>query len=149
MTKLKSLSVAAALATAVSAAAVSAQAPSPPQLMAVLTTADPQTQFMALTLLRTSGVEPGQMRILLCGPSGDLALKTPAEASPQTFGPQSSTAQALLMELGAQGAKVEVCAIYLPGRQSDRSLLLETIGVASPTDIGPLLVDPAVRVLTF
>ena len=149
MTKLKSLSVAAALATAVSAAAVSAQAPSPPQLMAVLTTADPQTQFMALTLLKTSGVDPRQIRILLCGPGGDLGLKAPAEASPPTFGAASGTAQALLAELDVKGATIEVCAIYLPARRSDRSILMDSIGVASPADIGPILADPTVRVLTF
>lgn len=149
MTKLKTTSAAVALATMMATDPVSAQSPAPVRLMAVVTTADPETQFMALTLLKTSGVEPGQIRILLCGPGGDLGLKAPTDPSPPTFGPASRTAQALLMELDSLGTTVEVCAIYLPARQSDRSVLLDPIGVASPVDIGPILANPAVRVLTF
>ncbi len=149
MTVLKTVSSAVALATAIATGPTSAQTPSPIRLMAVVTTADPETQFMALTLLKTSGVDPRQIRILLCGPGGDLGLKAPAEASPPTFGAASGTAQALLEELDVKGATIEVCAIYLPARRSDRSILMDSIGVASPLDIGPILADPAVRVLTF
>jgi hypothetical protein len=149
MTALKTASAAGARATSPATGPASAQTPSSIRLMAVLTTADPETQFMALTLLKSSGVDPRQIRILLCGPSGDLGLKLPAEASPSTFGPASRTAQALLAELDEQGATIEVCAIYLPARRSDRSILMDSIGVASPIDIGPILADPAVRVLTF
>ena len=149
MTAFKTASAAVALATALATGPASAQTPSPIRLMSVITTANPEAQFMALTLLKTSGVDPRQIRVLLCGPGGDLALKVPAEASPQTFGPESRTAHALLAELDENGATIEVCAIYLPARRSDRSILMDSIGVASPADIGPILADPAVRVLTF
>ena len=149
MSAIKTVSAAVALATAISTGPASAQTPPLTRLMAVVTTADPETQFMAMTLLKTSGVAARQIRILLCGPGGDLGLKVPAETSSPTFGPASRTAQALLAELGEDGATIEVCAIYLPARRSDRSILMDSIGVASPVDIGPILADPAVRVLTF
>lgn len=149
MTALKTASASIARETSLATGLTLAQTPSPIRLMAVVTTADPETQFMAMTLLKTSGVDPRHIRILLCGPGGDLGLKVPAGASPPTFGPASRTAQALLTELDEQGATIEVCAIYLPARRSDRSILMDSIGVASPIDVGPVLADPAVRVLTF
>ena len=127
----------------------SSQTPVSLRLMVVVTTADPETQFMALTLLKTSGVDARQIRILLCGPGGDLALKVPDQASLPTFGPTARTVRALLAELEQDGATIEVCAIYLPARRLDRSVLMDSIGVASPVNIGPILADPAVRVLTF
>lgn len=127
----------------------SSQTPVSLRLMAVVTTADPETQFMALTLLKTSGVDARQIRILLCGPGGDLALKVPDQASFPTFGPAARTVRVLLAELEEDGATIEVCAIYLPARRLDRSALMDSIGVASPVNIGPILADPAVRVLTF
>jgi hypothetical protein len=47
------------------------------------------------------------------------------------------------------GATVEVCAIYLPGRAEDASVLLDGVGAADPAQIGALLADPDVRVLSF
>ena len=47
------------------------------------------------------------------------------------------------------GATVEVCAIYLPGRGEDVSVLLEGIGVADPSQMAGRLMDPDARVLSF
>lgn len=119
------------------------------RLMVVLTTPDPQTQFMAFTLIASSGIEPATVRVLLCGPGGDMALRDTTDAPAPRFGPDQVTVQSRLIDLGAKGATLEVCAIYLPSRGSDRTALIESVGVARPAEIGPILVAPDVHVLTF
>lgn len=47
------------------------------------------------------------------------------------------------------GASVEVCALYLPARGADTSVLLDGIGVAKPPEMAARLMDPATRVLNF
>lgn len=47
------------------------------------------------------------------------------------------------------GATVEVCAIYLPGRGEDPSVLLDGIGVAKPGEMAAKLMAPDARVLSF
>lgn len=131
------------------AGAASAQGSSGAGLLAIVTNPDPQSQFMAYTLIGSSGVSPEAIRILLCGPAGDAALRDTVDSSSARFGPNAATVQSQIETLVNRGATVEVCAIYLPSRGADASVLIEGVGVASPTEIGPLMVAPDVRVLTF
>jgi len=126
-----------------------AQGNSTEGLLAIITNPDPQSQFMAYTLIGTSGVNPEAIRILLCGPAGDAALRDTVDAASPRFGPNAATVQSQIESLVVRGAKVEVCAIYLPSRSADASVLMEGVGVASPSEIGPLMIASDVRVLTF
>ena len=47
------------------------------------------------------------------------------------------------------GATVEVCAIYLPGRGEDASVLLDGIGAADPAAMAARLVAPNTQILGF
>lgn len=131
------------------AGSAQAQDSSGVRLLAIITNPDPQSQFMAYTLIGSSGVSPQAIRILLCGPAADSALRGTVDASSARFGPNAATVQSRIEALAAGGATIEVCAIYLPSRGADASVLVEGVGVASPTGIGPLMISPDVKVLTF
>ncbi|SHM77304.1 hypothetical protein SAMN05443432_11615 [Roseovarius litoreus] len=47
------------------------------------------------------------------------------------------------------GATIDVCAIYLPGRNADPLVLLDGIGVAKPGEMAEKLMAPDARVLSF
>lgn len=49
----------------------------------------------------------------------------------------------------ANGATVEVCAIYLPGMGADASVLLDGVGVAQPPAMAGAMMDMTARVWSF
>ena len=63
------------------------------------------------------------------------------------------------MNMSAQGlmktvmektkTKVEVCAIYLPGKGLDQTALIDGITVADPAAIAKLMVDKNTKVASF
>ncbi len=134
-----------ALATATSSAVSSAADPVP-DLLVVVTSENPQVQGMAMVLSRQSLGRGAQVRILLCGPGGDVALK----GAPQVeLKPRGMTPQGMLSGLVAKGVKVEVCALYLPNQQKQPSDLIEGVGVAKPPVIAEAMLGPNVRLFTF
>lgn len=142
-------------ALAVSAAASAALLASPalagsaPALVTVITSADAQTQLMAM-VLTTQAVEQGaEARILLCGPGGDIALSEAPESATAPQPPRDMSPQGMVKMLMARGVRVDVCAIYLPGLGAGPEVLLEGVGVAQPAEMaGAMLVDSA-RVWSF
>ncbi len=62
------------------AAALPAQAQEKPDLVTILTSAEPQTQLMSMVLTMQALQQGSNTHILLCGPGGDLALKEPPPA---------------------------------------------------------------------
>jgi len=120
------------------------------EMLSIISTPDAQTQLMAMVLtLQTAGqgVAP---RILLCGPAGDIALKDAPETATAGQPPRDASPQGLMRRLmNDAGATVEVCAIYLPARGDDASVLIEGVGVADPAEIGALIADPDTRVIGF
>lgn len=144
---MKKLLLSAAL---VASTAVAAFAEDASKVVTVVTSADPQTQLMSMVLTMAAAQQGAQAHILLCGPAGDLALKdAPATATagqpPRDMSPQG------LMQMIRQntGAKVDVCAIYLPGKGADASVLLDGVGVAKPSEMAARLMDKDARVLSF
>lgn len=127
------------LAAALGLAATNAMADET-NLVTILTAPEPQTQLMAMVLTMQSAQQGAAPHVLLCGPAGDLALKdAPASATaPQP--PRDMSPQGLLMAIAKQpGAKVEVCAIYLPGRGDGPEVLMDGIGVAKPGEMAAAL----------
>lgn len=144
---MKKLLLSAAL---VASTAVAAFAEDASKVVTVVTSADPQTQLMSMVLTMAAAQQGAQAHILLCGPAGDLALKdAPATATagqpPRDMSPQG------LMQMIRQntGATVDVCAIYLPGKGADASVLLDGVGVAKPGEMAARLMDKDARVLSF
>ncbi len=53
------------------------------------------------------------------------------------------------MMMANQGLKVQVCAIYLPGRGEDASVLVEGVTAAAPDAMGAAIVAPGTTVMSF
>lgn len=120
------------------------------KLVTVVTSADAQTQLMAMVLTMQAAKQGAQTHIMLCGPAGDLALKDAPETATAGQPPRDMSPQGLMQMIREKtGATVEVCAIYLPGRGADQSVLLDGIGVAKPDEMARRLMADDTRVLNF
>ncbi|MBS0124699.1 hypothetical protein [Thetidibacter halocola] len=127
-----------------------ALAEAPDTLVTILTAPEAQTQLMAMVLASQAAQQGATPHILLCGPAGDLALKeAPASATaPQP--PMGMSPQGLLMKImEIPGARVEVCAIYLPGRGAQPSILLDGVTVAKPADMAAAMIAPGARIASY
>ncbi|UYV35648.1 hypothetical protein N4R57_11240 [Rhodobacteraceae bacterium D3-12] len=140
---------AAGLAALAGFAATVSQADDATELVTVVTSPEPQTQLMAMVLTMQAAQQGAKAHILLCGPAGDLALKNAPESATAGQPPRGMSPQGLMKAIQAKtGASVEVCAIYLPGRSADASVLIEGVGVAKPGAMASDLLD-ADTVLSF
>jgi predicted peroxiredoxin len=112
----------------------------------VITDKEPMVQMMAL-VLSTQTVEQGKsLRILLCGPAGQLAIK----GSKQTmFKPLDKSPQMLLGSLISKGVKVEVCPLYLPAVGKNESSLVPGITVAKPPVVAKEMRGEGLRLMSF
>ncbi len=123
--------------------------PDSANLLTLITSPDPETQFMALTLTRSAKAAGASPRILLCSAGGDLALGNPPAPAITPLKPSGLTPQDLLKTLIADGVQSDVCAIYLPNRPIGPDALIDGVGVAKPDDIGRLLANPGLRLFSF
>ena len=115
-------------------------------LFVVVTSADPQTQGMAMVLSMQAVQQGAEVQMLLCGPGGDLALK----GSPQTvLKPRDVTPQGMLTKLVGMGVKPSVCALYLPNNGKSPADLIEGVGVAKPPAIAAALLADDTKLFTF
>ncbi len=142
------------LAAAVAALALTgpaAQAETAPEtLVTILTAAEPQTQLMAMVLAVQAAQQGATPHVLLCGPAGDIALKDAPEGATAPQPPKGMSPQGLLKTIVAlPGAKVEVCAIYLPGRGADASVLIEGVTVAQPPAMAAAMIAPNARIASY
>jgi predicted peroxiredoxin len=130
-------------------AAPAAQADEAKQMVTILTSQEPQTQLMSMVLTMQSMQAGAGAYVLLCGPAGDLALKdAPASATaPQE--PKGMSPQVLMQKIMEQGATVEVCAIYLPGKGVAQDALLDGIGAAKPPAVAKRLLADDTRIMSF
>ncbi|MEB8389185.1 hypothetical protein OO012_18305 [Rhodobacteraceae bacterium KMM 6894] len=119
------------------------------KLVTVITSADAQTQLMGMVLTMQSVKAGASAHMLLCGPGGDLALKDAPDSATAAQPPMGMSPQGLMQKIMEAGATVEVCAIYLPGKGADASVLLDNVGVAAPPAMAARLMDADARVLSF
>ncbi len=141
------LTLALALMTVIAWASGAVAADEPkPNLFVVVTSADPQTQGMAMVLSMQSVKQGAKVRVLLCGPGGEMALK----GAPQTgLKPKNVTPQAMLGMVMGMGVTAEVCALYLPNAGKTADDLIDGVGVAKPPAIASALLAPNTRLFTF
>lgn len=119
-------------------------------IVAVVTTDQPQIQLMSMVLTVQAAQQGVDVHVLLCGASGDLALKDAPDAVTTPQPPMSISPQSFMTLLADyDNTTIEVCALYLPGKGIQRSDLLEGIGVASPSEMAALLTRDTARVLSF
>jgi len=128
-------------------ATLAIEAETPETLFVVLTSADAETQMMALVLATQTMNQDVAVRILLCGEAGNLALK---DSESPSFKPADRSPKQLLMGLIDRGAQAEVCGIFLPNRPHlSQDDLLENVGTARPPEVAAFMRQENVRLFTF
>ncbi|WP_321393102.1 hypothetical protein [Emcibacter sp.] len=135
-----------AVSLLLSALTLTVHAEDKPSILTVITSPDTQTQGMAFVLSLQSVKQGATVRVLLCGPAGDLALKGAAETR---LKPKGMSPQMLMNNLMSQGVAVEVCALYLPNAGKTPVDLVDGIGVAKPPAIAAAMLAPDTRLFTF
>jgi sulfur relay (sulfurtransferase) complex TusBCD TusD component (DsrE family) len=123
--------------------AFSAQAES---LFVNIHSAGAMAQGAALVLAGQALEQKAEVRVLLCDAAGDIALVGQAMPS---LKPRNVTPQQMLQGLMKAGAKVEVCALYLPNTGRQPSDLIAGVTPAKPADVAAHLLKPGVRTLGF
>lgn len=115
-------------------------------LFVVVTTPDAQTQMMAM-VLSTQTINQGKsVRMLLCGPAGELAVKN----SEQTMlKPLNKSPQMLLQGLIKSGATVEMCPLFLPNKGADAAVLIDGVSIAAPPVVAQKLLEEGFKLFTF
>ncbi len=127
-----------------------AMAEGPNRLVTILTAPEPQTQLMAMVLTMNAIAAGAEAEMLLCGPAGDIALKEAPASATAGQPPRDASPQGLMkMMMEKNGLKVQVCAIYLPGKAADASILLDGVTPAAPDAMGAAIVAPSTSLLTF
>lgn len=121
----------------------------PTKLLTVVTSANPQTQLMAMVLTRASMMQGAEAHVLLCGDAGDLALRQPPESATAPQPPRGMSPKGLMTRLMEEGVGVDVCALYLPALGAGPEVLSEGIGAAKPPAMAAMIVDPDTKVLGF
>jgi predicted peroxiredoxin len=111
-----------------------------------VTNADNQAQGMAMVLATQMLEQKVAVRVLLCGPAGQLALKT---YEPAALKPRNVTPKQMMLGLIKAGATVEVCALFLPNAERSSSDLVEGVAVAKPPEVAAFMVKPGVRAFGF
>ncbi len=116
-------------------------------MFTVITSAEEETQMMALILSMQAIEQDRSVRILLCDAGGELALADKDEGT--VFEPAGRTPQQLLTGLIQRGVQVDVCAIFLPQREAGEDDLIEGVGSARAPEVGEYMATPEVRYFTF
>jgi predicted peroxiredoxin len=111
-----------------------------------VTSADNQSQGMAMVLATQMAEQKAAVRILLCGPAGQLALKT---YEPAALKPRNVTPKQMLAGLMKAGATVEVCALFLPNADRAPADLTDGITVAKPPEVAAYMLKPGVKAFGF
>ncbi len=145
---MKNLILAACAALTLTGPALAQEAPG--TLATILTAPEPQTQLMAMVLAMQAAQQGAAPHILLCGPAGDIALKdAPASATaPQP--PRDMSPKGLLGKIAEMpNAKVEVCAIYLPGKGMQADALMDGVTVAQPPAMAAAMIAPNARIASY
>lgn len=125
---------------------LSGYAQTPTETIFNVTSADNQSQGMAMVLATQMAEQKAAVRILLCGPAGQLALKT---YEPAALKPRNVTPKQMLGGLMKAGATVEVCALFLPNADRTPADLTDGVTVAKPPEVAAYMLKPGVRAFGF
>ncbi|TNF53096.1 MAG: hypothetical protein EP308_10160 [Burkholderiales bacterium] len=106
----------------------------------------PMAQGAGLVLAGQALEQKAHVRILLCDAAGDIAV-TGAELP--KLKPRDVTTQQMLQGVIKAGAKVEVCALYLPNTGKQPTDLIPGVTPAKPADVAAHLLKPGLNSLAF
>jgi predicted peroxiredoxin len=140
---MKKLSIALALGIS---CALPVHAQSATELFFGINSGNTQTQGVALVLASQALAQKAAVRVLLCSEGGLLAVK---DKESTVLKPMNKSPKEMLQGLMKSGAKVEVCALFLPNSDLKPTDLIEGIGVAKPADIAAYMLQPNVKTLSY
>ena len=103
-------------------------------------------QGAGLVLAGQALQQKASVRVLLCDAAGDIAL---AGREMPALKPRNVTPQQMLQGVIDAGAKVEVCALYLPNTGKQPSDLLPGVTAAKPAEVAAFMLKPGVSMLAF
>jgi len=115
-------------------------------LNVILTAKDAQTQMMAMVLSMTTIKQKKAVNMTLCADAGDLAVKGKEST---LLKPKNKSPKMMLQALIKSGAKVEVCPLYLPNANLDKSVLIEGVSVAKPQNVVKDLLNSDFTTLSY
>lgn len=116
-------------------------------LAVVITSENEQAQVMAMVLsLQTIKAHGKEAHITLCGPAGNLALRSTVT---KPMKPMDASPSMMLKKLIQLGAKVELCPLYLPNKPGSDNALIEGITVAKPVEVAERLLNSNFKNLTY
>jgi hypothetical protein len=124
-------------------AATSAQAE---ELFVNIHSGSAMAQGAGLALATQALDQKAAVRVLLCDAAGDIAL---AGKEMPALRPRNVTPQQMLQGVIKAGAKVEVCALYLPNTGKQPSDLITGVTPAKPAEVAAHLLKPGVNTLAF
>lgn len=140
---MKKLSIVLALCCSI---ALPVLAQTPPELFVTINSGNPQTQGMALVLASQAVEQKAGVRVLLCSEGGQLAVRG---RDSMVLKPRNVTPRDMLQSLMKAGARVEVCALFLPNSDWKSTDLIEGIGVAKPADVAAYMLQANVKTLSY
>ncbi|KAF0163721.1 MAG: hypothetical protein FD157_2684 [Rhodocyclaceae bacterium] len=140
---MRKLSIALALGFA---CALPVHAQSPAEVFVGINSGVTQTQGVAMVLASQALAQKASVRVLLCSDGGQLAVKDKESAA---LKPSNKSPKEMLQGLIKAGAKVEVCALFLPNSDLKAADLIEGIGVAKPADVAAYVLQANVKSLSF
>lgn len=123
-----------------------ANADSPTELFVSVNSGNPQTQGMALVLATQAMEQKASVRVLLCSEGGQLAVKGKEFA---VLKPRNVTPNQMLQGLMKAGAKIEVCALFLPNSDLTPADLIDGVEAAKPGEVTKYLLQSHVKTLTY
>ena len=115
-------------------------------IFVMVTSGEPQTQMVAMSLSTQVLGKGKYVRVLLCGPGGDMALRN---SSSMILKPLDKSPQMLLKGLIQKGVPVEICPFYLANRAESEADLIDGITTAKPPVVADGLLEPGVKLFTF
>lgn len=123
---------------------------STPPLLVIVTSDNAQVQLMSMVLTMQSAQQGAATRVLLCGAAGDMALRDAPSSVTSGQPPLNMSAQGLMkMVMEKTKTKVEVCAIYLPGKGLTQSDLIDGVTAADPADVAKVMIDQRTKIASF
>lgn len=143
---MKKFVTSALLATALFSPVIATASETVDKILITLTSAEQQTRGMAMVLGNMMQAKGAKVSILLCDSAGDMALKGQAS---EPLKPMNDTPEKLMKKLMSGGAKIDVCALYLPNKGVGIDALLDGVGAAKPPVMAAALLDAETRVFNF
>ena len=115
-------------------------------LNVIITSGDAQTHMMGMALSMATLKQKKEVNMTLCSKAGDLAVK---DMESPILKPMDKSPKMMLQALIKQGAKVDLCPIYLPNSSNDKAELLEGITIATPVDGASKLLNKDYQNLSY